>query len=244
MLLIISAVAGMVLDEVSVQQEIIRYTQDLLGPQSAREVEQVIKNVSREESGLTLATVFGGVTLLFAATGAFAQLQTALNVIWGVTPSRDRTPIVQLIFKRLRSFLTILLLPILLLVSLFISTVFNALGTSLLDILPEGISAPFLWWVHVTIVFLLVTLFFAAIFKILPNAQISWRYVWVGATITSLFFMAGKELIGYYLGHSSVGSVYGVASSLVIFMVWIYISAALFLLGAQLTRSMAEEFGP
>jgi membrane protein len=185
--------------------------------------------------------VISGVLLLFGATAAFASLQNALNRAWNVKPDPRRGQIRNFLAKRVFSFGVMITVGFMLLVSLSLTATLSALGTRLTSGL--GIPEPVLRVIDVALSFALVTLLFAAMFKLLPDAKIAWRDVVVGAVGTAIFFVLGKLAIGYYLGRSDPGSAYGAAGSLAIIMIWVYYTSMIVLFGAMFTRVWAERYG-
>ncbi len=239
-LLVISiGIAGLVLGERAAQGEIMAQLQGLLGAEGARLVEQMIA-ASRKPSESITATAIGIVVLLFGATGVFGQLQDALNTIWEVKPRPGRgwRGIVR---DRFLSFTMVLGTGFLLLVSLVLSAGLAWLGDYLNSYfeLPEAAFHVF----NLILSLVLITLLFALIFKVVPDAKIAWRDVWIGAAITALLFSLGKFVIGLYLGKSTVASTFGAAASLAILLVWIYYSAQILFLGAEFTQVYATRFG-
>jgi membrane protein len=193
-----------------------------------------LRNVEGPKRGV-ISLVIGLVTLLFGATTAFVQLQTALNRIWDVkaTAAKERNAIWALVRDRLLSLMMILGVGFLLLVSLVISAGLSAAG----EWFGGRMSLdPRLWQVINTIVsFGIVTVLIAMIFKFLPDAKIRWRDVAFGSVLTALLFTGGKYAIGLYLGRASIGSAYGAAGSVVVLMVWVYYASLIFFLGAEIT---------
>lgn len=182
----------------------------------------------------------GLVTLLIGATVVFGELHDALNLIWGVE-AKPNGGLSSLIKDRFLSFTMVLGTGFLLLVSLVISAALAALGSFFGGFLP-GLA--FLGEIiNFLISFGVVTLLFAMIYKYLPDVTIAWNDVWIGAASTALLFTIGKFLIGFYLGHSSVTSAYGAASSLAIVLIWIYYSAQIFFLGAEFTQVYSKHHG-
>jgi membrane protein len=168
-------------------------------------------------------------------------LQSTLNKIWGIKPKPKRG-FVKFLLNRLLSLAMVATIGFLLLVSLVIDAIL-VLFQSVLSRILEGITLYILNIVNIGISLILVTVIFGLLFKVLPDAKIKWRDVWVGAAITTVLFGAGKYLIGFYLGNSTFNSAYGAAGSLVIILVWVYYSTVIFLFGAELTSVYAEESG-
>jgi membrane protein len=160
-----------------------------------------------------------------------------------VEPDPHQGGIKSFLTKRIFSFGMILVVAFLLLVSLVISAVLSGLGDRLQSFLPAGFSETVLQGINLVISFGVIVLLFAALFKVLPDAKISWRSVWVGAAVTAALFVLGKFLIGFYLGRSNPGEAYGAAGSLAVLLLWVYYSAIILLFGAEFTESWAERRG-
>jgi membrane protein len=240
-ILIISLSVGAVVYERDVvQQELINQIGRLIGHESAAEIEKILINAALDSTG-TVARVVGIATLIFSATTVFVSLQTSLNKIWGIKPKPERG-FVKYLLDRLLSLAMVISIGFLLLVSLIIDTVVVVLQTGLSKVL-AGWTLYVVTGLNILISLALITLVFAMLFKVLPDAKIKWRDVWVGAIVTTVLFTAGKYLIGFYLGNSSLNSAYGAAGSLVIILIWVYYSTVIFLFGAELTSVYAEKSG-
>ena len=176
----------------------------------------------------------------FGATGAFAQLQDALNTIWGVVPKPGRG-VLGILQDRLFSFMLVIGIGFLLLVSLVLSAALAALGKFFGYLLP--VPEAILHIVNFVLSFGVITLLFAMMYKILPDVKIGWSDVWIGAAMTALLFSVGKFLIGLYLGKSGVASAYGAAGSLVVILLWVYYSSQILLFGAEFTFVYANKYG-
>lgn len=240
-ILIISlSVGATVYERDVVQEELINQISRLIGPGSAAEMEKILVNAALDSTG-TIARIVGIATLIFSATTVFVSLQTSLNKIWGIKPKPQRG-FVKYLLDRLLSLAMVISIGFLLLVSLIIDTLLVVLQTTLSRIL-EGWTLYIVTLTNILISLGLITVIFAMLFKVLPDAKIKWRDVWVGAIVTTLLFTIGKFLIGFYLGSSSVNSAYGAAGSLVIILIWVYYSTVIFLFGAELTSVYAEKTG-
>jgi membrane protein len=242
-LLISIAIAGYFFGVDAVRGEIARQLDDLIGREAAEAVQALLEGARRSESS-RVAAIVGGVTFLIAATGAFMELQHALNTIFRVKldVAKSRSKILELIWDRLRSFSLVLSLGFLLTVSLVASAALSALsgwfGRTTI------VGSPVLWQVvNVGMSMVMLTVLFMLIFRYLPDVRMQWRHVWVGAVITALLFILGKEAIGLYLGRSSVASSYGAAGSVVVLLLWVYYASQIILFGAELTRVMAHHNG-
>lgn len=239
LLVLAIAIAGMAFGEEAARGEIVGAIQGLVGREGGLAVQTMIENASRPSEGI-LATVIGVAVLLFGASGAFAQLQNALNVIWKVAVNSNFS-IGVFLKRRFFSFAMVLSVGFLLLVSLAISAALAALGKFFAGALPGGEG---FWQVANFLISLgVVTLLFAMIFKFVPDARIAWGDVWIGALLTAVLFSVGKFLMGLYLGSSTIGSTFGAAGSLVVLLIWIYYSAQILFFGAEFTRVYALRYG-
>lgn len=240
LLIIVIAIAGLVFGQDAAQGEIVGQLQGLLGRDAAQAIQTVLANAGKKSSGGIITTILNVGILIFGASGVFAQLQDAMNTVWEVAPKPGQG-IKQVIRTRLLSFSMILVIGFLLLVSLALSAGLAVVGNLMGNLLP-GLG--FLWQLlNFAISFGVITLLFAMIFKILPDAKIAWGDVWLGAGLTALLFAIGKLLIGLYLGNASVGSAYGAAGSLVVLLIWVYYSAQIMFFGAEFTQVYASHYG-
>lgn len=224
------AVAGTVFGPDAARGEITGQIRGLLGNAGAQAVEAMLAGASRPHDGM-VATLIGIGTLVFAAVGVMVQLKDALNTVWNV----DATPAEgywRLIRGYLLSFVAVLALGFLLLVSLVFTASLAAAGKFVAPYLPEGpIQAT-----GSLVSLALVTLLFAMMFKWLPDTHVAWREVWAGAAVTAALFEIGKFLIAVYIGKQGLESTYGAATSLVMLLVWVYYASQIVLFGAELTH--------
>jgi len=237
MLILVIAIAGLVFGQAAAQGAIVEQLGDLMGVEGAAALQAMVASAGHKRAGV-IATLIGTGTLLIAATAVFGELQAALNVIWKVQRRRRRMP-VAVARERLLSLSLILALGFLLLVSLVLSAALSAFGHYLSGVFP-GLPL-MLRILHLALSFGMMSILFAMIFKILPDAPVAWQDVWIGAMATALFFSIGKYLIGLYIGSSNVASTYGAAGALVIILVWIYYSAQILLFGAEFTKACADR---
>ncbi|MEZ4714454.1 MAG: YihY/virulence factor BrkB family protein [Caldilineaceae bacterium] len=239
LLIIAIAVAAFFLaDRSAVHDQLLAQVRGLIGQGGAELIGAMLENSSQDHSGL-IASLIGLATLLLGATGAFSQLQSALNQVWDVEAKSEGVS--GIVKVRALSFAMVLVIGFLLLVSLVVSTALSAIDAYLLSGLPGGELLVRMF--SLALSFGLITLLFALIYKVLPDAEIQWRDVWIGAAFTALLFTIGKYLIGLYLGNSSVSSTYGAAGSLVVLLLWIYYSAQILLFGAEFTQVYARRHG-
>jgi membrane protein len=237
-LIIAIAIAGSVYGEEAVRGQIVGEISGLIGRQGAEAVQSLLQGAHHDRTG-GFAVIVGTITLLLASSGAFLELQHALNKIFRVKTDPKKSGITRLLISRLRSFGLVVSIGFLLLVSLIVSAAVAAISTRLQS---TELIGPFLLQAFNMIVSLAVmTFLFGLIYRLLPDVRLAWRDVWTGAFVTSVFFSVGKLLIGLYLGHSGVASSYGAAGSVVIILVWVYYSAQVILLGAEFTRVYAEH---
>jgi membrane protein len=232
-------IAALCFGEQAARGELAGQLSQLVGADGAQAVEAMLAHARKPASG-ALPSILGLIVLLFGATGAFVELQSALDSIWKAA-ARPAAGIRGFVVNRLLSFAMVLSIGFLLLVSLVLSTVLTALGQYF-----EHLFGASLTWLHLIssgITFVLITVLFALIFKILPNVRLEWRDVWVGAALTSLLFSVGKFLIGLYLGRSALSSAYGASASLVIVMLWTYYSSLILFYGAEFTKAFARQYG-
>jgi membrane protein len=239
LLILTIAIAGLAFGKEAAQHAMMGQIESLVGPQSAAAIQQMLEIAQKPSSGV-LASIIAIGTLLLGASGVFAQLQDALNTVWGIEPKEGRG-IWGAIKDRFFSFVAVLGTGFLLLVSLVLSAALAAFGKLFMNWLPGQEAV--LHLANFVVSFGVIMLLFAMMFKLLPDAKIAWRDVWVGAGLTSLLFTIGKFAIGMYLGKADVGSAYGAAGSLVILLVWVYYSSQILLFGAEFTSVYANRYG-
>jgi len=233
------ALAGLVFGENAARGQISNQLGAIVGDQAAKGIEAVIANARSPSSGLA-STVVGVVVLLFGASGIFGELQSTLDAIWDVEPKPGRG-IWGTVKDRFISFTMVLGVAFMLLVSLVISAALSAAGHFFQSALPGGEAA---WQILNFCVSLgVITVLFALIFKVVPDVDIRWADVWIGAAVTALLFSIGKFALGLYLGKSSITSSYGAAGSLVALAIWVYYAAQILFLGAEFTRVQARRHG-
>ena len=239
LLVIAIAIAGAVFGQDTARGEIIEQINKLVGDQGAQVIETALANANQPQLS-SMASIISVVVLLIGASGVFAQLQEALNTVWNVK-AKPNEGIWGFIRKRLLSFGMVLVIGFLLLVSLVLSAMLAGIGKLPIDILPGFV--PFWQALNFAMSFGFISLLFALIYYYLPDVKIRWKDVWVGAVITALLFTVGKFLIGLYLGSGSLGSAYGAAGSLIVFLTWVFYSAQILLFGAECTQVYARKYG-
>lgn len=233
LLVIVIGVAGIFVSQSQAADQLLQQLTSAIGAEGARFVETALENAA-EPSATSIAGIISFATLLWGSTNVFAQLQNSLNKIWEA-PEKENGGVMGTIKDRLLSFSLVLGIAFLLLVSLVISSVLSALSGAL-----GGENTSFLWQiVNFIVSFGVITLLFAAIFKVLPDVEIRWNNVWIGAAVTALLFTIGKYLLGLYLGNA--GSAYGAAGSLMAFLLWVYYSAQILFFGAEFTQVYTRQ---
>jgi membrane protein len=237
-LLIVIAIAGLVFGREAAEGALTSQMSGLMGQQTADVLKTAVANASNKSSG-TLATIIGIVTLLATASGVFGEMQSALNAFWKAKP--EGSTVSRLIRARAASIGLVAALGFLLIVSLVVSAGLTAFGNYLNSILPFG--QVIMSIVNGVISIALLSVLFAAIFKVLPDRHLEWRDVIVGAIATAVLFTIGKSLIGWYIGSSAVASSYGAAGALIVLLLWVYYSVMIFLLGAEFTKVWANRHG-
>ena len=237
-LLIVIAVAGLVFGREAAQGAMISQLSAMMGQQTAEVLQTALASASAKSSGI-LATIVGVITLIATASGVFGEMQTALNAIWKAKPKG--TTVSRLVRARAASLGLVAALGFMLIVSLVVSTALTALGNTLNSILPFG--EVILSVLNGVVSIILLSLLFAAIYKVLPDRTLQWRDVLVGAVVTAVLFTIGKSLISWYIGSSAVASSFGAAGGLIVLMLWVYYSAQIFLLGAEFTKVYANRLG-
>jgi membrane protein len=238
-LVVVIAVIGLVFGQEAAQSAILSQIGELVGEQSAAAIKDMIQRADQPSTGL-FATALAVATLLLGASGVFGQLQDALNTVWGVEPKEGRG-LRGFIKDRFFSFVAVLGTGFLLLVSLILSSALAAFGKWFGGLLP--VPETVLQLMNFGLSFLVISGLFALIFKVLPDAKVAWRDVWIGAALTAALFTIGKFALGLYLGKSNVASAYGAAGSLVLVLLWVYYSAQILLYGAEFTQVYANRVG-
>ena len=240
LLLIVIAVVGLVFGRDEARGEIFEQLSGLMGAEGARAIQIMLEALNKPRQGI-VATVIGVALLLVGATTVFGELQDAFDRIWRAPAREDVNGLLDLMRVRLLSFSMIMGIGFLLIVSLVVNAALAALG--------EWWAPVFGGWatvaqnVNSVFGFVIVTVGFAMIFKVMPRVRVQWRDVWIGAVVTAVLFTIGKYLIGLYIGKTGIASGYGAAGSLVVLLVWVYYSAQIFLLGVEFTWVYAHVYG-
>ncbi len=243
LLIVVVAVAGAVFGREAATGQLVWQIQDLIGRAGAETVQNLLKSTQKPGAGL-LPSIIGTIALAIGATSAVSELRDALNVIWCV-PRRETSGLrssVSMLRDKGLAIATVLGIGFLLLVSLAVNAALSALSAQYEVWMPQAATV-LLRSADIAVTFFVISVLFALIYKWLPDLYLEWRDVIPGALMTAALFNIGRILIGYYIGRASYASVYGAAGSLVVFLVWVYYSAQIFFLGAEVTRAWAQTFG-
>jgi membrane protein len=240
MLIVIIFFADIFYGRDAVEGTIFGQIKGFVGTSAAAQIQEIIKSASLSGKG-PVTGILGVITLLIGATTVFAEIQDTINTIWGLKP-KPKKGWLKMLLNRLLSFSIVVSLGFLLLVSLVITGLVEALSNRLLQYFPD-IALLVIYIFNLLLTFSVVTLLFAIVFKVLPDARIKWRDVITGAMVTAVLFMIGKFGITFYIGASNVSTAYGTAGSLVIILLWIYYSSIILYFGAEFTKAYAATYG-
>lgn len=239
MMLVVIFFANLFWAREAINGTIFHQLNGLVGKQAALQIQEIIKNAS--VNGQNFAAIFGFVMLIIAATSIFSEMQSSINLIWNLKVKKGRSWL-RMLKNRLLSFSLTASLGFLLLVSLSLSSLLDGLMQRLQNIFPHA-GLVVIYVVNILVTLLIVTLLFAIIYKVLPDAIIGWKDVMVGALFTAVLFMMGKFCITLYISRSNFGTSYGSAGSLVILLLWIYYSSIILYFGAEFTKAYAIKYG-
>lgn len=240
LLVVIISLCGIILGREAIEGKVYEQLAGFVGDDTAKQLQQIIKNVSLQGKS-TVAAIIGSITLLVGATTVFAEIQDSINMIWGLKP-KPKKGWLKMLQNRFLSFSVIISLGFLLLVSLGVSAIVDGFSNRLASIYPD-ITVAIFYVINLLITFIITTLIFGVIFKVLPDARIRWKDVRAGAITTAILFMLGKFAISFYIGKSNVGTTFGAAGSLVVLLVWVYYSSIILYFGAEFTKAYAMEYG-
>ncbi|TDH27797.1 YihY/virulence factor BrkB family protein [Segetibacter sp. 3557_3] len=240
LLVLIISLCGIFLGREAIEGQIYGQLKGFVGADTAEQLQTIIKNASLAGKSTT-AAIIGGITLLIGATTVFGEIQDSINTIWGLKP-KPKKGWLKMLQNRFLSFSVIASLGFLLLVSLGVTAIIDGFSERLMRRFPD-VTVIMFYVINVAITLTVTSLIFAVIFKVLPDAEIRWKDVMVGAFVTSLLFMLGKFGISFYISKSNVGSTYGAAGSLVILLLWVYYSSIILYLGAEFTKAWAMKYG-
>jgi membrane protein len=239
LLVLVLALIGLFLRDAQNRELLYVQIQHYMGMQASTQIKDIIKNYAMHGKS-KVALISGGAVLLIGASSMFVEIQDSLNIIWRVK-AKPKKSWLKLIQNRFLSFSLIASLGFLLLVSLVINIVVSALSDKIQHFFP-GITI-IIFLVNLAITFVVISVLFAIIFKVLPDVKISWKDVRSGAIFTALLFMLGQYLIGLYIQYFANSSAYGAAGSIIVILTWIYYTSAILYIGAEFTQVYAEAIG-
>ena len=226
----------------AIEGSIYHQIEGFVGSSAALDIQDAIRNATMS-SDSNLATITGLIALVIGATSVFSEIQDSINHIWRLKAKPKKGfAILKFLFNRLLSFSMIITLGFILLVSLIINGGMDYLLNSLTERYPQ-LTVFIVYILNIIFTFLITSIIFAAIFKVLPDARIKWKHVWIGAFVTAFLFMGGRFIISYYLGHSRMSSAYGAAGSVIVILLWVYYSSMILYFGAAFTHAYAVHKG-
>ena len=240
LIIVIISLCSIFLGKEAIEGKIYEQLKGFLGSDSAKQLQDIIKNAAISGNS-KIAAIIGGITLLIGATAIFSEIQDSINGIWGIKP-KPKKGWIKFLQNRFLSFSLIVGLGFLLLVSLSVNTLIDGFNAKLQVWFPD-VSVVLFYIINIILTAAIVTLIFAVIFKVLPDADIMWKDVTAGAFTTALLFMLGKLGISFYVSKSNVGSTFGTAGSLVILLVWVYYSSIILYFGAEFTKAWSVNYG-
>ncbi len=240
LLIIIISITGFFFGEQAIEGHIYAQISGFVGPEAAAQIQVAIRNTVIDQNSWW-ATGISIAALILGAAGVFVEIQDSINVIWGLK-AKPKKGLIKLIINRLISFSMVLSIGFLLLVSLVLNALLDVFNMQLQRMFPDIAFYAF-YVFNILLMMVVITILFATIFKVLPDAKIKWDSVIPGAVFTMLMFLLGKVLIGVYLGNSDIATTYGAAGSIVVILVWVYYSSIILFYGAEFTQLYAERFG-
>ena len=238
--IIIISVCGYFYGETEVRSELFYQISDLIDENSAKQIEVAMQNINIDGEN-KVAAIIGGITLLFGASGVFAEIQSSINYIWGFK-AKPTKGILRFVINRLLSFSMIVSLGFILLVTLILNSALDFVNNNFFKDLFD-FSVYLMLLLNNAVIFIVVSVLFAVIYKVLPGGHIRWKDTAIGAMFTAVLFMLGKYAIGFYLGNTNIASAYGAAGSVMLILVWVYYSAMILYFGAEFTKEYCKMYG-
>jgi membrane protein len=241
LVIIVVNIAGAVYGQAAVEGKIAEEIGALIGQDTAAEIQQMIENAPGKDSS-AISMIVGIGTLLFGATAVFNALQKSLNRLWEVKPDPDKAGIKKIVKDRATSFGIVLTIGFLLLISLVLTSALSILSDWIKERMPDFLLYLF-YGLDFMLSFGVITLVFAMLYRFLPDVDIQWKSVWVGAGVTALLFIIGKYALSLYFEHTNPGSAYGAAGSIILLLMWVYYSCLILFFGAEFTQVYARRYG-
>lgn len=239
-LIIVISLAGLFFGVEAAQGKVYLEMQKLIGSDAAKQIQDIIANVQVRRNGM-LGTLVGLGILIIGATGVFSEIQSSINYIWSIR-AKPKKGILKFILNRIISFSLVVSIGFLLLVSLAVNLLIELL-TSRLAYQFSKFDIQLFYYLNIVVIFVVISALFTVIFKVLPDARISWKDSKIGAAFTAFLFIIGKFLIGFYIGNPKLGVTYGAAASVIVIMLWVYYTSIILYLGAEFTRVYSTEAG-
>ncbi len=240
LLIVIISVAGIFFGQMAVEGRVYHQISGLVGSDTALQIQTIIRNTQETNHG-KLGGLIGTIILIIGASGVFSEIQSSINYLWSI-PAPKKKAFLIAVLRKLISFSLLIAVAFLLLVSLTANALLDILSDRLKGFFSDSLLNLFNI-VNQGLILLVISSMFMMIFKILPNSTISWSHAFAGALVTSMLFLFGKFIIGFYLGHSKIGATYGATASIVILMLWIYYSSIILYFGACYTAAFADSRG-
>jgi membrane protein len=240
LLIVIISFAGLFFGKQAVEGRVYHQISGLVGGDAALQVQNIISSIRKSDYRMA-GGIIGMIVLVIGASSVFSEIQSSINYLWSI-PAPKKKGFLMAVIRKLISFSLLIGLAFLLMVSLLINAVVDALSDNL-KLLFNSSMVNLFYVLNIVFILIIVIFLFTLIFKILPNAIIRWKDAVVGATITAFLFLIGKFAIGFYLGNSSIGFTYGTAASIVILMLWVYYSSIILYFGATYTCIYAASRG-
>lgn len=240
LLIIVISLSAIVYGRDVVEGRLYDQLNDLIGNEPALQIQNILSN-AQQTHGSTVGAIVGGIILFIGATGVFTEIQSSINFIWSVK-AKPKKGWLKYLLNRLLSFSLVIGLGFILLVSLVINALLSLLSEQLIKRFPDFPVGLFNL-TNTLIILTVITSLFAVIYKVLPDAVISWKDAWMGSIFTAALFLLGKFLIGYYLSKANLGITYGTAASIVIILAWVFYSSVILYFGAEFTKIYALHSG-
>ena len=240
LLIIVISLSAIVYGKEVVEGKLYDQLSNLVGGEAALQIQNILSNAQQTHAS-SIGAIIGFIVLFIGATGVFTEIQGSINFIWSVR-AKPKKSWLKYLLNRLISFSLIIGLGFLLLVSLIVNALLTLLSEALTRKFPHFPVGLFNL-ANQMIILAVITFLFAVIYKVLPDAIISWKDAWIGSIFTALLFLLGKFLIGYYLGKSNLGVTYGAAASVIILLAWVYYSSLILYFGAEFTKVYALHSG-
>jgi len=240
LLVVIITLAGYFFGKEAVNNQLATQFTSSMGAETAKQIQDMIVQASRLRNSV-IATIIAIITILVGATGVFAEFQMALNAIWGVKLDKAKSGIWQIVRVRIFSFGLIVSIAFLLMVSLIISALIAAFGTWLTQHFTDSFLL-ILELLNICLSFIILAVLFTLMFKVLPDARIKWKHVWIGSVVTAFLFELGRFVLSLYFGKANPATGYGAAGSIILIMLWVNYSSIIVLFGAEFTHAYANMF--